>query len=516
MPKPPAPKESATHSAKQTLALLTGNPTRREGREQVDNERIAELRRTLSDLLRLPEEVFDVRTLNDSNQTTRSASESGGKRRETERAHGVLKEWVFLGRVTAPVSKLESIAATMAGKLDGLASLVVLFSDKPHWHAYAVFAAPGREQLAKTLCQYFDVDPTQIVPLPNTPPSANAAAPAAPSPPPSDLFINPARYAEALADWRRKKNLILQGPPGVGKTFIASSLAKEIAGPKAGDRIQFVQFHQSYAYEDFIRGWRPAEKGGFEIMDGLFFEFCERALKDDQPHVFIIDEINRANLSKVFGELLMLVEGDKRKPEYAVTLPYRRKDETGKFYVPANVYLLGMMNTADRSLAMVDFALRRRFAFHTLSPEFGSSKFRAFLKAQKVDDITIGAIESRIGALNRIISADAKNLGPGFEIGHSFFCPQEALQRPSQDWYRSVVESEIAPLLREYWFEDGPLAERFIDALLLLPLTKSTPLEAEAKSIERRIEAAAGADLADETDDVEQPENAEGTVESRK
>src|SRR5690606_1428410 len=176
------------------------------------------------------------------------------------------------------------------------------------------------------------------------------------------LFLSRDQFTYILDQLGRKRNVILEGPPGVGKTFIAKRVAWALLGEKDPSRVEMVQFHQSYAYEDFVQGWRPAEAGGFDLRNGIFYEFCERAAGDDpeRPYVFIIDEINRGNLSKVFGELLMLIEGDKRGPDFAIPLTYSRAREE-RFYVPRNLYVLGMMNTADRSLAMVDYALRRRF-----------------------------------------------------------------------------------------------------------------------------------------------------------
>ena len=187
---------------------------------------------------------------------------------------------------------------------------------------------------------------------------------------------------------RRKKNIILQGAPGVGKTFIARKIAYELMGVKNDAQIEMVQFHQSYSYEDFIQGLRPSKSGGFELKNGTFYNFCQQALAHPERSFFlIIDEINRGNLSKIFGELMMLIEADKRSEKFAVKMTYS-EDEADRFYVPANLYIIGTMNTADRSLAIVDYALRRRFAFINLQPEFGE-KFTEFLQQQrrfKADD----------------------------------------------------------------------------------------------------------------------------------
>jgi len=256
-----------------------------------------------------------------------------------------------------------------------------------------------------------------------------------------DVYMDEDRYNTLKALLLTKKNVILQGAPGVGKTFAAKRLAFSIMGEKDNNRVKMVQFHQSYSYEDFIMGFRPTETG-FELKKGVFYEFCRKAAEDDRPYFFIIDEINRGNLSKIFGELFMLIEGDKR----GVELQLLYADE--QFSIPSNVHIIGMMNTADRSLAMLDYALRRRFAFFEIKPAFASTGFRAY--RTKVNNQKFDRLIATVEQLNEVIAND-DSLGEGFCVGHSYFCTNTTI---NDEWMRSVVEYELIPLLKEYWFDE--------------------------------------------------------------
>lgn len=260
----------------------------------------------------------------------------------------------------------------------------------------------------------------------------------------SDVYMESEEYATLVDLIRSKQNVILQGAPGVGKTFAAKRLAYSLMGMKDQNRVMMIQFHQSYSYEDFIMGFRPSENG-FELKKGAFYNFCKRAeIDSDNEYFFIIDEINRGNLSKIFGELFMLIESDKR----GIQLQLLYSDE--KFSVPKNVYIIGMMNTADRSLAMLDYALRRRFAFYEMRPGFETEGFRGYctdLKNDKFNNL-IQCVEN----LNSVISAD-DSLGDGFCIGHSYFCNLNA-ETLTDRKLSAIVEYELIPLLKEYWFDE--------------------------------------------------------------
>lgn len=259
-----------------------------------------------------------------------------------------------------------------------------------------------------------------------------------------DVYMSEDEYFRLVGLLRNKKNIILQGAPGVGKTYAAKRLAYSMMGVKDVGRVMMVQFHQSYSYEDFIMGFRPSATG-FELKKGVFYNFCKKAEVDsDNEYFFIIDEINRGNLSKIFGELFMLIENDKRGN--SLQLLYSNE----KFMVPKNVYIIGMMNTADRSLAMLDYAFRRRFAFFDIKPGFDTPGFREY--SMTLDNEKFNKLISCVESLNRVITSD-ESLGDGFCIGHSYFCNL----RPDtfeNDWLYDVVEYELIPLLREYWFDE--------------------------------------------------------------
>lgn len=258
-----------------------------------------------------------------------------------------------------------------------------------------------------------------------------------------EVYMEKESYENLVALIKRKKNIILQGAPGVGKTFVAKRLAYSMLGTKNDSYIMMIQFHQSYSYEDFIMGYRPTGEH-FELKHGAFYNFCKKAEADRQhEYFFIIDEINRGNLSKIFGELFMLIENDKRDVE----LPLLYSEE--KFAVPSNVYLIGTMNTADRSLAMLDYALRRRFSFYEMSPSFAQDRFQTYQR--KLDNKKFNNLIECVKQLNAEIMED-ESLGEGFYIGHSYFCNLD--KNDVDNILAEIVSFELIPLLKEYWFDE--------------------------------------------------------------
>ena len=268
-----------------------------------------------------------------------------------------------------------------------------------------------------------------------------------------EVYMTEAKYNRLVSVLLRKKNIILQGAPGVGKTFAAKRLAYSIMGEKDESRVEFVQFHQNYSYEDFIMGYKP-EGDSFALKYGIFYRFCQKAANNpDKDYFFIIDEINRGNMSKIFGELLMLIEKDYRGTKTA--LAYNGLS----FSVPERVHIIGMMNTADRSLAMIDYALRRRFSFFEMEPGFESEGFVKYQNAlnSELFDSLIG----KITELNKEITAD-RSLGKGFCIGHSYFCGMKAC---TAEKLLEIVDFDVLPMLEEYWFDDLDKVQRWENIL---------------------------------------------------
>ncbi len=349
-------------------------------------------------------------------------------------------------------------------------ALCDLLLDSFQYDSFGVHSFP---ELSWAAYQPPSPTPAPTVPR-STPPADPEPVPEPPPPPAYDIndiladgcFLPRATLETMLNRLRTKRNIILQGPPGAGKTWLSKRLAYALIGNKDTDKVRQVQFHPNLSYEDFVRGWRPQGDGNLKLIDGPFLKLAEDARRDPSTkYVMVIEEINRGNPASIFGELLTLLESDKRGPDDALALAYPRSDSE-RFHIPPNVYVIGTMNLADRSLALVDIALRRRFAFFDLEPIF-NNRWRDWVHEQSsIPTDFLDDVATRITSLNDQIDSD-RNLGPQFRIGHSHFTPTPGTATDDANvWFKDVVETEIAPLLREYWFDDADKAETETTKLL--------------------------------------------------
>lgn len=257
----------------------------------------------------------------------------------------------------------------------------------------------------------------------------------------AESYITPAKYDVIVSRLNKKKNIIFQGPPGVGKKFIANKLAFSLLGRVDDDKVELVQFHQSYSYEDFIMGNKLNNKGGYDIVNGVFFNFCIKAINNpSEKYFFIIDEINKGNISKIFGELMLLIESDKRGKRYAMSTAY----SSDKFYIPENLYIIGLINTADRSIISLDYMLRHQFNIIDIEPAFGVN-FAQY--TAKFNNFKLNKMLEVISSINDEIQND-DSLGKGFKIGHGYFCN---LNTADDSELSEIATFEIIPLLEEYW-----------------------------------------------------------------
>ena len=279
-------------------------------------------------------------------------------------------------------------------------------------------------------------------------------------------FLERSRLEGMLERLKKRKNVILQGPPGTGKTWLAKRLAFALVGRRSERQVRPFQFHPNLSYEDFVRGWRPSGEGKLALVDGPFLQTVEDAGKEPSlDFVVVIEEINRGSPAQIFGEMLTLLEADKRTSQEALALSYSQHAGE-RIHIPPNLYVIGTMNVADRSLALVDLALRRRFAFINLDPAFGDLWRNWVSERFSVNTSFVADIEQRLTALNESIATDSL-LGPQFRVGHSVVTPsgQEEIDDPVS-WFRQTVETEIGPLLEEYWFDQPSRAGEEKDKLL--------------------------------------------------
>lgn len=279
-------------------------------------------------------------------------------------------------------------------------------------------------------------------------------------------------FLRSIVDrWGSVRNIVLQGPPGTGKTWLAKRLAYALIGRRERELVRSVQFHPGTSYEDFVRGWRPGSDGKLTLVDGPLLQHASRARAHPElPHVLVIEEFNRGNPAHALGEMLTLLESSKRRSDEALELTYMR-DQEPPVFLPKNLYIVGTMNTADRSLALVDFALRRRFAFFTLEPQFNDAWMAHVVKTFALSEEgyrgypVLEEIRRRVGQVNEQISAD-RGLGSTFRIGHSFFTPEQAYDISVEEWFSVEVKTSVAPLLAEYWPDSPDRADAAIGSLL--------------------------------------------------
>lgn len=398
-------------------------------------------------------------------------NENGNKRKIFTNFEAVQPGDLVIGYESTPAKKIVALLRMVKAsdgqriifeKVEGLAMPIPLADIKEYMVEHHVEGAPIMQgSLFKLTKEQYDYLLDVIREANPTPASSESLPAYTRADFLSEVFMPEGDYDRLARRLKRQKNLILQGAPGVGKTFAARRLAFSLMGVKDEGRVQFVQFHQNYSYEDFVMGYKPGGEDRFELKEGIFYRFCRRAANQpDLDFYFIIDEINRAPLSKVFGELLSAIEADYRGTP--VTLQYSGLP----FDVPQNVHIIGMMNTADRSLAIIDYALRRRFGFHAMHPGFDNAQFQAHIQTLNPAP-AVAQVLAQVRALNEAISQDA-TLGPGFQIGHSYFCAGRNITTLDQEALSDIVEFDLIPLLEEYWFDEpdsvSTWAQRLRDA----------------------------------------------------
>ena len=262
----------------------------------------------------------------------------------------------------------------------------------------------------------------------------------------NDVYLSEDEYNELCSLILKRKNVILQGAPGVGKTYIAKRIAYSILGQKDEEKILSVQFHENYSNDEFMEGYRPDDIGIYKYKRGCFKRICNKARNDPKNKYFvIIDEINRGNVSKIFGESFSLIELDKRGKENYIELACSRE----RFYVPENIYIIGTMNTFDSNNSIKDFAFRRRFCFYTINPAFENENFKKFY----MQNTLLANLIEQIKNINN-------DLDDSIKIGHSYFCkPMDV------DDIKMTIKYNIKPLLMEYYRNDKEKANAIINKL---------------------------------------------------
>ncbi|SIT82471.1 AAA domain (dynein-related subfamily) [Yoonia rosea] len=441
---------------------LGGSGTSDSGRNQLTDSQRDAFAGPLAKAVGIPRNHISIRALNDDKQTGRAASETIAER---VRSDVEMLDWVFVGRCTGETETYSKILSYMDRNAYILGGISVFIGAKPDWRVIGVYFDKDQRKTAQGICEFLDYDFSKAKEVKVrdrrnlTKNLSDYDDPVA-----DGVFLLEKTRRTIRSELMRKKCICLQGPPGTGKTVVGKSISNETALDQS--RVLNLQFHQAYSYEDFVVGWRPSSEGNLRVLEGAFLKFCDIARENQgDPYVVFIDEINRANVSQVFGEVLSLIEATKRDGEFAVSLAYTDPENERTFFVPKNVFVVATMNTADRSLSIIDYALRRRFSFIDLEPAYGTAEFHEFLSRNCVPSGLIDEVSERFLNLNRVITEDTRALGPGFELGHSYFCGFIPKDQSPEDWYSNIVKHEIEPLLRDYWMDDE---ERVTEQLALL------------------------------------------------
>lgn len=282
------------------------------------------------------------------------------------------------------------------------------------------------------------------------------------------VFMARKTFDAILDTWESRKNIVLQGPPGVGKTFLARRLAYSLTGLKSAALVETVRFHPAFGYADFMQGLAPDELGGERLKPGVFVDLCRVARNEpDLAHVLVIADMNRVDAGAVLGEAALLLDGGRRGNAWSMPLKSAVDRTVDRFFVPANIYILGLVDTSLDNAGLQDEALAARFDIFDVDPAFASGRFVEMLLEHEAAETLARAISERMAALNDAIAADPA-LGRGKRIGHGMLCPENENVVVDARWYEAVIRQKVLPLLRRRW-RDAPEKVAEWEKTLLAP-----------------------------------------------